>query len=129
MFNKVYIIVDKESVKPLFIWKFSGSDIVIMVIGFLIGFYGTKAFSEDIYGLIIGSGIAVSIGLMLLEMPDHLSIIQHLIKWYNYRYRQQKVYYYFPKSEISRHDLMPSSSEEEEWINFEETIRRNGGYV
>lgn len=129
MFNKVYIIVDKESVKPLFIWKFSGTDIVIMVIGFLFGFYITKAFFDEFYRLIIGGGFAVSLGLLLLEMPDHLSIIQHFVKWYKYRYNQQKVYYYIPKNEISKSDLMPASDEEEEWKLFEETVRQNGGFI
>ena len=54
MWNKLYIIIDKKSVKPLLIWKFSGKDITIMVIGFCFGFFPFKTLFGDLYGFVAG---------------------------------------------------------------------------
>ncbi|MCF0105627.1 MAG: hypothetical protein HUJ76_04845 [Parasporobacterium sp.] len=128
MRNKVYIIVDKKSVKPLLIWLFSGSDLIVISAGFLAVFYGSKLFVSEIYGLMMALCVAACIGLLLIEMPDHLSILQHLQMWYRYM-NSEKTYYYIPKSEIERIDIIPADNEDEEWIRFREEVERNGGIV
>ena len=78
MWNKVYIIIDKKNVKPQFIWKFSGGDIIIMGVGSLLGYFPTRAFLGELIALVIGIAIFVILGFLLIEMPNHLSILQHL---------------------------------------------------
>ena len=127
MWNKLYIIIDKKSSKPLLFWKFSGKDIVFMVIGFCIGFFPCKFLMNDLVGLVIGGGLFVIVGFMLVEMPDHLNIIEHLKMWYDYTYKKPKEYFYIPISEIKKKTIV-ESNESIEWLEYQDMIQKNRGY-
>ena len=124
-YNKTTIIVDKESVKPNLIWKFSGLDCVFMVAGYLVVYYPVKFFFNDFIGLIMGVAMFALVGVLLVEMPDHLSIIQHIQMWYNYRYKQPKEYFYIPKERT--HGTVKTNPDEDskEWLEYQNMIQEN----
>lgn len=124
MWNKLYIIIDKKSTKPILIWKLSGQDIVVMVIGFCVGFFSTKLFFNDLIALVVGSAFFIVLGFLLLELSNHLSILQHIQKWYRYRYHSPMEYFYIPKSEIKK-EKKQNSIESLEWQEYQDMIERN----
>lgn len=124
MWNKVYIIIDKKNVKPQFIWKFSGGDIIIMGVGSLLGYFPTRAFLGELIALVIGIAIFVILGFLLIEMPNHLSILQHIQMWYNYNYSSPKEYFYIPKSEMIMKEKVKDQGEQD-WLEYQEMIDQN----
>lgn len=124
MWNKLYIIIDKKSVKPLLIWKFSGKDITIMVMGFCFGFFPFKTLFGDLYGFVAGISLFCMLGFLLIEMPNHLSILQHIQMWYEYHYKKPKEYFYIPKSQIVKKDVI-TDEETLEWMEYQEMIQKN----
>jgi hypothetical protein len=60
-YNKTTIIVDKESVKPILIWKFSGMDCLYMAVGYLVVYYPVKYFFNDLIGLVMGAAMFCSL--------------------------------------------------------------------
>jgi len=124
MWNKVYIIIDKKNVKPQFIWKFSGGDIIIMGVGSLLGYFPTRAFLGELIALVIGIAIFVILGFLLIEMPNHLSILQHIQMWYNYNYSSPKEYFYIPKSEMIKKEEVKDQGEQD-WLEYQEMIDQN----
>ena len=127
MWNKLYIIIDKKSIKPMLVWKFSGKDLIWMVIAFTLGFFPCKFLANDLVAIIIGSGLFAITGFLLVEMPDHLSILQHLKMWYDYMYNEPKEYFYIPVSEVKK-DTKIEKSESKEWIEYQSMVRENRGY-
>lgn len=124
MWNKVYIIIDKKNVKPQFIWKFSGGDIIIMGVGSLLGYFPIRAFLGELIALVIGIAIFVILGFLLIEMPNHLSILQHIQMWYNYNYSSPKEYFYIPKSEMVKKEKVKDQGEQD-WLEYQEMIDQN----
>lgn len=124
MFRKLYIIVERASVKSLMFWKFSGGDIVIMGIGFLVFFaLGRLLFGEAI-GLVFGLSVFIIIGFLLVEMPNHLSILEHIKKCYRYYFKIPKNYYYIPEN--TRPEVKVNNDFEEEdaeWIAFQNRMK------
>ena len=76
-------------------------------------------------GLIMGVAMFALVGVLLVEMPDHLSIIQHIQMWYNYRYKQPKEYFYIPKERT--HGTVKTNFDEDskEWIEYQNMIQEN----
>jgi len=124
MWNKVYIIIDKKNVKPQFIWKFSGGDIIIMGVGSLLAYFPTRAFLGELIALVLGIAIFVILGFLLIEMPNHLSILQHIQMWYNYNYSSPKEYFYIPKSEMIKKEKVRDKGEQD-WLEYQEMIDQN----
>lgn len=122
--NKIYIIINKDSVKPILFWRFSGSDIVIMVIGFCVGFWPTKAFFGDMIGLLVGASVFIVFGFLLMEMPNHLSILDHIKMFYEYKYKTPHEYFYIPKS---RNHVKQNVIDDEtlEWNEYQRMIQEN----
>lgn len=124
MWNKLYIIIDKKSVKPLLFWKFSGKDIIIMVIGFCFGYFPVKTFFGDLIGLTTGLALFAILGFLLIEMPNNLSILQHVQKWYEYHYKKPKEYFYIPKSKIIKKEVV-TDQETLEWMEYQDMVQKN----
>ena len=78
-----------------------------------------------VIGLIMGAAMFALVGVLLVEMPDHLSIIQHIQMWYNYRYKQPKEYFYIPKERT--HGTVKTNFDEDskEWIEYQNMIQEN----
>ena len=127
MWNKLYIIIDKKSIKPMLFWKFSGKDLVWLVIAFTIGFFPCKVLANDLVAIVIGIGLFVITGFLLVEMPDHLSILEHLKMWYDYTYNKPKEYFYIPVSEIKKTTKI-EKNESVEWLEYQSMIRNNRGF-
>ena len=108
--NVLTIIIDRASVKPILWWRFSGKDSLTMGAGFLIGFYPTKAVTDDLVGLIAGGVIFILLGILLVEMPNHLSIYDHIKKWYKYKFKDPEAYYYIPQN---LYDINQNQNEED----------------
>lgn len=118
MFNKLYIIVERASVKSQLIWKFSGGDVVIMGIGFLIFFTLGRAIGNELIALVLGSAVFVIIGFLLVEMPNHLSILEHIKKCYRYYFKTPKSFFYIPEEMKRKENDMDEEEEDSEWIEF-----------
>lgn len=125
MWNKLYIIIDKDSIKPLVFWKFSASDLVIMCIGFCFGYFPFKALVGDFVGFCIGVIFFSILGFLFLEMPNHLTILQHLQMFYSYKYKMSKEYFYIPTTEIQKIDKEELDKETIEWNEYQKMIREN----
>lgn len=124
MWNKLYIIIDKRSVKPLLIWQFSGFDIVIMVVSFLIGYVPCRVIFDEFVGMVIGVGLLTIAGVMLIELSNHLSILQHIQMWYRYNFKEPKEYFYIPTTEIYK-PIKIVDDEVMQWNDYRETVQRN----
>lgn len=125
MWNKLYIIIDKKSVKPILIWKFSGKDLVIMSIAFVIGYFPCTFLFDELVGMVIGSGLFIIVGFLLVELRNHLSILQHIQMWYKYQYKSPKEYFYIPTSEIVETEKNKVSDDSIEWLEYQEMIKKN----
>lgn len=124
MFNKLYIIVERASVKSLMFWKFSGGDVVIMGFGFLVFFAIGRGLFDELVGLVLGLGIFIIIGFLLVEMPNHLSILEHIKKCYRYYFKTPKAYYYIPKDvRTTRSTNVDEEEEDPEWIEFQNRMK------
>lgn len=123
--NKIYIIIDKDSVKPILFWRFSGGDIVVMVVGFCIGFWPVKALFGDMIGLLAGMTIFIILGFLLMEMPNHLSILEHIKMFYEYKYKMPHEYFYIPKSIVNRLKQEVVDEETLEWNEYQRMIEEN----
>ena len=64
------------------------------------------------------------LGFLLIEMPNHLSILQHIQMWYEYHYKKPKEYFYIPKSQIVKKDVI-TDEETLEWMEYQEMIQKN----
>lgn len=124
MWNKLYIIIDRKSTKPQLIWKFSLKDIVYMCIAFLVGYVPFKIAGDEFAGMLFGTGLFCIMGFLLIDLPDHLSVIEHLKMWYDYEYRKPKEYFYIPESEILKKEE-EQDQESMEWFEYQEMIKEN----
>lgn len=124
MNNKVYIIVNRESTKALLLWVFSGKDILYITLSYLIVYFPLRAFGDELIALIFGIAFAVITGFLLIDMPDGLSIVEHVKKWYLYNYKEIKEYFYIPSSEI-KHSEQIVDQETQDWQEYMKMINKN----
>ena len=124
MWNKLYIIIDRKSTKPILIWKFSLKDIIYMCISYLVGFVPFKLLENEFAGMILGTGLFCIMGFLLIDMPDHLSILEHLKMWYAYEYKKPKEYFYIPETQIVQAEK-EQDDESIEWMKYQEEIKMN----
>ncbi len=125
MWNKLYIIIDKKSVKQILIWKFSGSDIAIMVVAFCVGYFPCQILFNELVGMVLGAGLFITVGFLLIELRNHLSILQHVQMWYKYRYQTPHEYFYIPETEIIKVEENEKSEEALEWEEYQDMVNRN----
>ena len=124
MNNKVYIIVNRESTKALLLWVFSGKDILYITLSYLIVYFPLRTFGDELIALIFAVAFAIITGFLLIDMPDGLSIVDHVKKWYRYNYKEIKEYYYIPHSEIE-HTEEIIDQETQDWKEYMSMINRN----
>lgn len=123
--NRFSIIIDKESIKPIWFLGFSGLDVFIMCGGFFIAYYPLKLIFNELVGVAVGIGVFVILGFLLIEMPDHLSIIQHIQMWYSYRFKEPREFFYIPKSEVNKSEKQELDKETLEWMEYKNMIQAN----
>lgn len=127
MFNKLYIIVERASTKMVIWWRFSIKDMVYIVLGFLAGYSLVNLLFDELYGMIAGLLIAAFLGVLLYEMDNHLSILDHIKKCYLFYFVEPREYYYRPKCVVMNRQNDMRSEDDIEWEEFQRRISENAG--
>ncbi|MDQ0361563.1 hypothetical protein [Breznakia pachnodae] len=96
MFNNYKIIIDSGKSKQKIFIVFDLPEAAIVLAVFIASYYLLSEFIlSPIMPFVIAIGIAFIIGFMFIEMPNHLSIWEHIKLVVNYFFKEPKAYYYY----------------------------------
>ena len=98
-----------------------------MALGFLAGYSLFNILLDELYGMLAGTLIAAFLGVLLYEMDDHLSILDHIKKCYRFYFIEPREYYYSPKGVLMEHKEDDRSEDDIEWEAFQQQINQNAG--
>ena len=108
--NSLKIIINKGKKKEKFIFFLSIDQVFIIAIIFIATFYISKKLIGEFYALMIGFGSMAFYAVLCFELPDHLSMMEHIKLFFNFLTNQPKNYLYYKEINIEK---------EEEEIEYE----------
>ena len=108
--NSLKIIINKGKRKEKFIFFLSIDQVFIIAIIFIATFYISKKLIGEFYALMIGFGSMAFYAVLCFELPDHLSLMEHIKLFFNFLRNQPKNYLYYKEINIEK---------EEEEIEYE----------
>ncbi|RGH99734.1 hypothetical protein DW704_11135 [Coprobacillus sp. AM26-5AC] len=108
--NSLKIIINKGKKKEKFIFFLSIDQVFKITIIFIATFYISKKLIGEFYALMIGFGSMAFYAVLCFELPDHLSMMEHIKLFFNFLTNQPKNYLYYKEINIEK---------EEEEIEYE----------
>ena len=108
--NSLKIIINKGKKKEKFIFFLSIDQVFKITIIFLATFYISKQLIGEFYALMIGFGAMTFYAVLCFELPDHLSMLEHINLFFNFLTNQPKNYLYYKEINVEK---------EEEEIEYE----------
>lgn len=108
--NSLKIIINKGKKKEKFIFFLSIDQVFKITIIFLATFYISKKLIGEFYALMIGFGAMAFYAVLCFELPDHLSMLEHIKLFFNFLTNQPKNYLYYKEINVEK---------EEEEIEYE----------
>lgn len=98
--NDYKIILNKAKTKPkIFFFLTLNQALGSIAVGIAV-YKGLELFLSELFALIIGTGTAVTVASLFIEIPaDHLNILQHLKLAYCYYFTVSHQYYYYRTEE------------------------------
>mgnify|MGYP000031519964 FL=1 len=108
--NSLKIIINKGKKKEKFLFFLSLDQIFKITILFLVTFYVSKKLIGEFYALIVGFGVIAFYAVLCFDLPDHLSMSEHIKLAFNFYTKQPKNYLYYKEVNVQ---------EKEEEIEYE----------
>ena len=98
--NSLKIIINKGKKKEKFLFFLSLDQIFKITILFLVTFYVSKKLIGEFYALIVGFGVIAFYAVLCFDLPDHLSMSEHIKLAFNFYTKQPKNYLYYKEVKI-----------------------------
>ena len=102
--NSLKIIINKGKKKEKFIFFLSIDQVFKITIIFLATFYISKKLIGEFYALMIGFGAMAFYAVLCFELPDHLSMLEHIKLFFNFLTNQPKNYLYYNEINVEKEE-------------------------